>query len=71
VQLTLSKVQALSRIFQPAASHSLRSHVCSLSSIFPDAHVIVKNNIQLYFAASLQNSADGTLVQNQISELKF
>ena len=42
---------------QPAASHSLRSHACRLSSIFSKAHVLGKNKFHL-----IPSSADdGTL----------
>ncbi len=42
---------------QAAASHSLRSHVCGLSSVFSEAHVPGKN--RLYLIPS--SADDGTL----------
>lgn len=60
----VDKVDRLSRTckhvlegMQPAASHSLCSHACRLSSVFSDAHVAGKNRFH-FFPSSAD---DGTL----------
>ena len=60
----VDKVDRLSRTckhvlegLQPAASHSLCSHACGLSSVFSDAHVAGKN--RFHFLPS--SADDGTL----------
>src|SRR5699024_4731751 len=60
----VDKVNRLSRTcthvlegMQPAASHSLCSHACGLSSVFSDAHVAGKNRLDLIPSPA----GDGTL----------